>query len=56
MVLEAGKSLVSVIRTDPLLVLIGVCASMRWLKLCGTGVAPAILSESSGPGSGAGKM
>ena len=28
----------SVIRTVPLLVLIGFCASMRWLKLCGTGV------------------
>src|ERR1700730_13200029 len=35
--------------------LIGVCAIIRWLKLCGTWVAPTILSELSGPGTGAGR-
>jgi hypothetical protein len=33
--LETGNTLESVIRTVPLLVLIGRCASIRWLKLCG---------------------
>jgi hypothetical protein len=51
-----GKLLESAIRTVPLLVLIGCCAISRWLKLCGTAVAPEILSELSGPGTGAGKM
>ena len=51
-VFDAGNTLVSVIRTVPLLVLIGCCASILWLKLGGTGVAPAILSEPSGPGTG----
>src|SRR5258708_32649077 len=55
-VVETGKILESVIRTVPLFVLIGCCAIIRWLKLCGTAVAPAILSEARGPGSGAGKM
>ena len=49
-VFEAGNRLVSVMRTVPLLVLIGCCASILWLKVGDTGVAPAILSESSGPG------
>jgi hypothetical protein len=55
-VLEAGNALVSVMRTVPLFDLIGVCAIIRWLKRCGTSVAPGILSELSGPGTGAGKM
>ena len=47
---------VSVIRAVPFFIVIGVCAIMRWLKLCGTAVAPVILSALSGPGTGAGKM
>jgi len=46
----------SVIRTLPLLVTIGCCASIRWLNVCGTAVSPAIRSEASGPGGGAEKM
>ena len=46
----------SVIRTVPPLVRIGSCASMRWLKVCGTGSAPMSLSGPSGPGTGALKM
>ena len=49
-VFDAGNTLVSVMRTVPLLVLIGCCASILWLNDCGTGVAPAILSESIEPG------
>jgi hypothetical protein len=44
MFFDAGNTLESVIRAVPLLVLMGVCAIMRWLKPCGTGVTPEILS------------
>jgi hypothetical protein len=53
-VTDAGKTLESAIRAVPLFVLTGSCAINRWLKLCGTGVAPGILSALSGPGIGAG--
>jgi hypothetical protein len=33
--------------------LIGVCAIMRRLKLCGTAAAPVTLSDASEPGRGA---
>ena len=49
-VFDAGNTLLSVIRTVPLLVLIGFCAIILWLKLCDTGFAPAILSEARDPG------
>src|ERR1700687_3001781 len=55
-VFDAGNTLVSVMRTVPLLVLIGCCASILWLKVGDTGTAPAILSESSDPGTAAAKM
>src|ERR1700737_2376475 len=55
-VFEAGNTLVSVIRTEPLLVLIGCCASILWLKVGDTGTAPAILSDSSDPGTAEAKM
>src|SRR5271155_392464 len=55
-VFEAGNTLVSVIRTVPLLVLIGCCASILWLKPGDTEVTPAILSEPSGPGTEPAKM
>ena len=55
-VLDAGNTLVSVIRTVPLLVLIGSCASILWLRPGDTAVAPTTLSELSGPGTGAGKI
>src|ERR1700732_4222608 len=42
---ETGNTLESVIRTVPLLVLIGCCAVILWLNLCGTAVMPLILSE-----------
>jgi hypothetical protein len=54
-VFDAGNTMVSVIRTVPLLVLIGCCASILWLKLGDTEIAPAILSESSDPGTEEGK-
>ena len=56
MVLDAGNTLESVIRTVPLLVRIGSCASMWWLKLCGTGLAPMQLVGTERPGTGAVKM
>src|ERR1700730_8024473 len=55
-VFDTGNTLGSVIRTEPLLVLIGCCASILWLKLCDTVVAPTTLSELSGPGTGAAKI
>src|SRR5260370_31495482 len=55
-VFEAGNTLVSVIRTVPLLVLIGCCASILWLKVGDAATAPTVLSEASGPGTGAGKI
>ena len=55
-VFDAGNTLVSVIRTVPLLVVIGCCAIILWLKPGDTGGTPAILSELSGPGTEAGKM
>lgn len=55
-VFETGNTLLSVIRTVPLFVLIGCCAIILWLKPGDAAVAPAILSESSGPGTEAGKM
>ncbi len=56
MVVDTGKVLESVIRTVPLFVRIGGCAIILWLKLLGTGAAPGILSEASGPGTGAAKI
>src|SRR5258707_14793980 len=55
-VFAAGNTLVSVIRTVPLLVLVGCCASILWLRPGDTATAPAILSDSSGPGTGAAKI
>ena len=43
-------------RTLPPLVRIGSCAIRRWLNVFGTGVAPAMRSEATGPGTGSGKM
>jgi hypothetical protein len=55
-VVLTGNTRESLIRTVPLAVPVVSCAINRELKLCGTGVAPGILSELSGPGKGAGKM
>ena len=46
----------SVTRTLPPRVRTGSCASIRWLKVFGTGPEPPILSAASGPGLGPGKM
>jgi hypothetical protein len=55
-VVLTGKFLESLIRTVPLLVLIGSCGINRWLNVCGTTVAPGILSALSGPGTAAAKI
>ena len=56
MVRETGKLFESVMRTVPLRLRIGSCASILWLKLCGTGAAPSSLSGPSGGGTGALKI
>ena len=43
-------------RTEPLLVFIGVCASILWLKRCGTGIARRDFIIVQWSGTGAGKI
>ncbi len=56
MFFEAGNTEESVMRTVPLFIWMGRCASIRWLNVCGTAFTFAILSAPSGPGTCAGKM
>ncbi|GJE72199.1 hypothetical protein CHKEEEPN_3753 [Methylorubrum podarium] len=56
MVVEAGKTEESVIRTLPPFERIGSCSSIRWLNRFGAGPASPSWSCASAPGFGPGKM